>query len=58
MRLELGELNQTEFATLEAEILARLREVREQRLGPDQALSPADYRITDIEATVEGDEHR
>ncbi len=58
MRLELGELSQAEFDALESEILARLREIREQRLGPDQALSPADYKVAGIEATVEGDEHR
>ena len=60
MRVELGELSQAEFDDLEAEILARLREIRERRQGGEAgapALSPEDYKITGIEATFEGDEH-
>jgi len=58
MRLELGEMSQAEFAALEAEILARLREIRDRRQGAGAAtLSPEDYRITGIDASFEGDEH-
>ena len=58
MRLELGELSQAEFDGLEAEILARLRDIRDRRQGAGAAtLSPTDYTITGIEASVEGDEH-
>jgi hypothetical protein len=58
MRMELGELSQTEFDELEAEILARLRDIRDRRQGAGAAtLSPKDYKITGIEASVEGDEH-
>ena len=60
MRVELGELSQAEFDDLEAEILARLREIRERRHGGEAgpaALSPEDYKIAGIEATFEGDEH-
>jgi hypothetical protein len=58
MRLELGEMSPVEFEDLEAEILQRLREIRERRQGSDApALSPSDYTITGIEASVEGDEH-
>ena len=58
MRVELGEMSQQEFETLEADILARLREIRERRQGSDAAaLSPEDYKITGIEASFEGDEH-
>jgi hypothetical protein len=58
MRVELGELTQEEFAALEADILARLREIRDRRRGGDAAgLSPKDYRITGIEASFEADEH-
>lgn len=58
MRLELGEISQTEFETVEAEILARLREIRDRRRGAGAAtFSPEDYTITGIEATFEGDEH-
>ena len=59
MRLELGEMAQAEFDTFEADILARLREIRERRQGADAAtLSPTDYKITGIEATFEGGHKR
>jgi hypothetical protein len=59
MRVELGEMSQAEFASLEGDILIRLREIRERRQGSDAAaLSPGDYKITGIDATFEGDEHR
>jgi Gas vesicle protein G len=58
MRVELGEMSQQEFDDLEADILARLREIRDRRQGAGPAsLSPKDYKITGIDATVEGDEH-
>ncbi len=58
MRVELGEISPEEFNTLEADILARLREIRNRRQGAGAAtLSPNDYTITGIEATFEGDEH-
>jgi hypothetical protein len=59
MRLDLGEMSQAEFNRLEADVLRRLRELRESRQGADpSALSPSEYRITSIDATFEGDEHR
>ena len=58
MRVELGELSQDEFEQLEADILARLREIRDRRQGAGAAtLSPSEYKITGIDATFEGDEH-
>ena len=58
MRMELGEMTQAEFDGLEADILARLREIRDRRQGAGTAtLSSKDYRITGIDATFEGDEH-
>ena len=58
MRVELGEMTQQDFAQFEADILARLREIRERRQGSGPAaLSPTDYKITGIDATFEGDEH-
>jgi Gas vesicle protein G len=58
MRVELGELSQEEFDQLEADILARLREIRDRRQGAGAAaLSPSEYKITGIDATFEGDEH-
>jgi hypothetical protein len=58
MRVELGEISQQEFAALEAEILQRLREIRERRQEGESTGSPAEYKVTGIEATFEGDEHR
>jgi hypothetical protein len=57
MRVELGEMSPDEFNVLEAEILARLREIRNQRQGAGAATFSKDYTITGIEATFEGDEH-
>jgi hypothetical protein len=58
MRLELGELSPEAFNQLEADILARLREIRNRRQGAGAAtLSPNEYTITGIEASFEGDEH-
>ena len=55
MRVELGEMTQPEFEQLEAGILARLREIRESRQGTGPAtLTPQDYQITGLEASVEG----
>ena len=59
MRVELGEMTQEAFDLFEADILARLREIRERRQGSEPAtLSPSEYTITGIDATFEGDEHR
>jgi hypothetical protein len=58
MRVELGEMSQQEFDVFEADILARLREIRDRRQGSaPAAISPTDYKITGIDATFEGDEH-
>ncbi|HXL46997.1 MAG TPA: gas vesicle protein GvpG, partial [Candidatus Binatia bacterium] len=37
MQLELGEISEKEFATLEADLLARLREIHERQRGPTPA---------------------
>jgi hypothetical protein len=59
MRVELGEMSQAECDELESNLLARLREIRERQQGGEGAsLSPSDYKITGIEASFEGDEHR
>jgi hypothetical protein len=58
MRVELDEMSQEEFAVFEADILERLREIRDRKQGPGAAtLSGPDYKITGIDATFEGDEH-
>jgi len=58
MQVELGEMSQSEFEALEADILERLREIRErQRGGESGAISPRDMKVTGVEATFEGDQH-
>lgn len=52
MRLELGEMSEKEFAVFEADVLARLREIRERQRG--EVLTPAsgDVKVTGVEATA------
>ena len=58
MRVELGEMSQLDFEELEADIVARLRDIRDRRQGAGAAtLSPNDYRITGIDDPFEGHEH-
>jgi hypothetical protein len=58
MRVELGEMTQAEFDEFEADILVRIREIKErQRGGESAAISPKDMKVTGVEATFEGDEH-
>ena len=58
MRLEVGEISQEEFDELEADILARIREIKaRQRGGESAVISPKDMKVTGIEATFEGEEH-
>jgi hypothetical protein len=58
MRVELGEMTHAEFDELEADIVARLRDIRDRRQGAGAAtLSPEEYRITGIDASFEGEEH-
>jgi hypothetical protein len=54
MRLELGEITQEEFAAVEADILARLRDIRQRGVADDE--EPGEMRITGIEATTFADE--
>ncbi|MCA1559811.1 MAG: gas vesicle protein GvpG [Acidobacteria bacterium] len=57
MRVELGEMTPAEFDVVEADILARLREIRDSHQGSGPAgLSPKDYKITGIEASFGGDD--
>ena len=58
MRVELGEMTQAEFDEFEADILVRIREIKQrQRGGESAAISPKDMKVTGIEASFEGDEH-
>jgi hypothetical protein len=58
MRVELGEMTGKEFDAVEADILERLREVRDRRQGgTPAAISPKDYKVTGIDVSFEGDDH-
>ena len=58
MRLELGEISQEQFDAIEADIVARIREIKERQRGGESAvISPKDMKVTGIEASFEGDEH-
>lgn len=58
MRLDLGEIGQEDFDALEAEILARLREIRARQQGTEPGLqAPGDYKVTGVDASFEGEEH-
>ena len=54
MRLELGEITEEEFAAIERELLARIREIRERQQG--RAEPPGTFRVTGVEASVLGDD--
>jgi hypothetical protein len=56
MRLELGEITDEEFAAVEADLLARLREIHERQRGITP--EPGEMRITGIEATTFEEEPR
>jgi gas vesicle protein GvpG len=53
MRLELGEMSEAEFAALERDLLARMREIR-ARLDEESAAS-GPVRITGIDVSVSDD---
>ena len=59
MRVELGEMKPDAFEVFEADILARLRQIRERRQGSGPVtVDPAEYKISGIEATFEGGHER
>jgi hypothetical protein len=57
MRLELGELSEEEFGEIEAEVLARLREIREERQGVAPGPGAGEYKVAGVEASFTGDQH-
>lgn len=52
MRLELGEIGEAEFRALEADLLARIREIRERQHDEAEA---GEMKVTGVEATVHGE---
>jgi hypothetical protein len=51
MRLELGEITETEFVEIERDVLARIREIKSGQQSAITLMSD-DVRVTGIEATV------
>jgi hypothetical protein len=54
MQLELGEIDEAEFARVEADLLAAIAAVRQRRQG--EAPEPGALRVTGAEVTFEGGE--
>ena len=54
MRLELGEIDEAEFARVEADLLAAIDAIRQRRQG--EAPEPGALRVTGAEVTFEGGE--
>ena len=54
MRLELGEIDDSEFRRIEADLLRQIGEIRERRRG--EAPPAGSLRVTGAEVTFEGDE--
>jgi hypothetical protein len=52
MQLELGEIDDEEFAEIEREVLARMREIRESREEGALGLPP-DARVVGVDVTFE-----
>ena len=50
MRYELGELTDEEFARTERDLLARIREIKQQRQGGSVTMDPSRYRVSGVES--------
>ena len=53
LRLELGEIGAEEFRALEADLLARLRQIRERQRGD---APPGEMKVTGVEAIIHGED--
>ncbi|MDQ3070848.1 MAG: gas vesicle protein GvpG [Acidobacteriota bacterium] len=62
LQCEAGEITDDEFGAIEGEVFERLRQIRAMKEGTpsvtDTGGAPGDFKITGIEATFEGDDHR
>jgi len=54
MQLELGDITDEEFAEIERDILARIREIKGDR-GGAVSMSPRDVKITGVEVSTNDD---
>jgi hypothetical protein len=52
MRLELGEISDEEFADIERDLLARIRELKGGERAGAFTMSPGEAKITGVEASV------
>jgi hypothetical protein len=57
LRVELGEITKAEASELEADILSRLRQIRERQAEGTPSAVDEGYTVTGVEASFEGDEH-
>jgi Gas vesicle protein G len=53
MRVELGEMSEEAFAAFEADILARIREIKERQRGESATAPGGEYRITGVDIEVD-----
>ena len=56
-QLDAAEITEDEYDVLEADILARLREVRQHRGEAAPVAGSEGVTVTGIDASIEGDEH-
>lgn len=54
MKLESGEMDDAEFAEIEADVFERIREIK-ARTQPQDAIVDDDHRIASVEITVDDD---
>jgi hypothetical protein len=54
MEVELGQRSVEDFAALEAEVMLRLREIRERKEGGPR--SPMEFKVVGVEASFGGDD--
>ncbi|MDQ3037565.1 MAG: gas vesicle protein GvpG [Myxococcota bacterium] len=57
MRAELGEIDDEELATVERDVMGRLRAIQEARGDTGMSMDPATMRVTGVEASFLGDDH-
>jgi hypothetical protein len=55
-QLEVGDISQDDFDALEADIFARLRDIRSRR-GDESADTSEGFKVTGVDASIAGDEH-
>jgi len=55
MKLEGGEIDEAQFAEIESDVLARLREIK-ARTQPEHTIIDDEHRVAGVEITVNDDE--